>query len=47
MHCSVYIFSDVFASFGGLLMGLKGDIRHLQSFEVDKRIYLLIRKISY
>ena len=37
---------EVHVSFGGLLMRLKGDARHLQNLELDKRIYLLIRKIS-
>jgi DNA-directed RNA polymerases I, II, and III subunit RPABC3 len=37
---------EVHVSFGGLLMKLKGDARHLQNLELDKRIYLLYRKIS-
>ena len=37
---------EVHVSFGGLLMRLKGDARHLQNLELDKRIYLLIRKIQ-
>eukprot|EP00741_Cyanophora_paradoxa_P003820 tig00000718_g3714.t1 len=33
------------ASFGGLLMQIKGDPRNLQSLQVDSRIYLLMRKV--
>lgn len=35
---------EVYASYGGLLMSLKGDPRNLQKIELDMRIYLLIRK---
>lgn len=36
---------EVFASYGGLVMSLKGDARHLQKIELDTRIYVLIRKV--
>lgn len=36
-----------FASFGGLLMRLKGDPNNLHGFELDKQIYLLIKRITY
>ncbi|PIA14539.1 RNA polymerase I [Coemansia reversa NRRL 1564] len=36
---------SAFVSFGGLLMCLEGDIRHLQNFIVGDTIYLLMRKI--
>ncbi|RZC25358.1 DNA-directed RNA polymerases II, IV and V subunit 8B isoform D [Glycine soja] len=32
-------------SFGGLLMMLKGDTSHCNKFELDQRLYLLIRKV--
>jgi len=35
---------DIFISYGGLLMSLKGDPKTLAQFEVDQRIYLLVRK---
>jgi len=35
---------SVYASFGGLLMMLKGDPRNLQ-LDVDSRVYLLMRKV--
>ena len=35
---------EVFVSFGGLLMSLKGEARNLQKLELDQRVYLLIRK---
>lgn len=34
---------EVHVSFGGLLMRLKGDQRHLQNLVLDSRIYLLMR----
>lgn len=36
---------EIYASFGGLLMCLKGDPADLDKLTVDKRIYLLIKKI--
>tara|TARA_B110001452_G_scaffold161502_1_gene134440 strand:- start:266 stop:379 length:114 start_codon:yes stop_codon:yes gene_type:complete len=35
----------VYVSFGGLLMRLRGDSKHLQKLVLDTRIYLLMRKI--
>jgi len=35
---------EVYASFGGLLMSLKGHPNHLQKIDLDMRIYILIRK---
>lgn len=37
---------EVYVSFGGLLMRLKGDQRHLAKLSLDSRMYLLIRKIQ-
>lgn len=37
---------EVYVSFGGLLMRLRGDARHLSKLTLDSRIYLLIRKIA-
>lgn len=37
---------EIFASFGGLLMSLKGAVRHLTKCKLDMRIYILIRKTS-
>ena len=36
---------EIYISFGGLLMRLKGDPRHLAKLTLDSRLYLLIRKI--
>jgi DNA-directed RNA polymerase I, II, and III subunit RPABC3 len=36
--------TTVYASFGGLLMELKGEPRNLQSIENESRIYLLVKK---
>lgn len=36
---------DVIVSFGGLLMSLKGDTRHLKRLELDSKLYLLMRKV--
>mgnify|MGYP002053013172 CR=1 FL=1 len=38
--------SEVYVSFGGLLMRLRGDSKHLQKLVLDTRIYLLMRKID-
>ncbi len=35
---------EVHVSYGGLLMRLKGDARHLQKLTLDARVYLLLRK---
>uniref|UniRef100_A0A0E0E5U6 Uncharacterized protein n=1 Tax=Oryza meridionalis TaxID=40149 RepID=A0A0E0E5U6_9ORYZ len=35
---------EIYASFGGLLMMLKGDPSSAASFELDQRLFLLIRK---
>ncbi|KAJ1735445.1 DNA-directed RNA polymerases I, II, and III subunit RPABC3 [Coemansia sp. BCRC 34490] len=36
---------SAFVSFGGLLMCLEGDIRHLQNFVVGDSVYLLVKGI--
>ncbi|OAY68524.1 DNA-directed RNA polymerases II, IV and V subunit 8B-like [Ananas comosus] len=36
---------EIYASFGGLLMMLKGDPSNAANFELDQRIFLLIRKV--
>ncbi|CAN6297064.1 unnamed protein product [Urochloa humidicola] len=36
---------EIFASFGGLLMVLRGDPSFAAPFELDKRIFLLMRKV--
>lgn len=35
----------VYASFGGLLLKLKGDPAKLAVLEVDSKVYLLLRKV--
>lgn len=35
-----------YASFGGLLMRLQGDANNLHGFEVDKNLYLLLKKVA-
>ncbi|CAM9260833.1 unnamed protein product [Pylaiella littoralis] len=49
MHGRVYRFehqkdTKVFASFGGLLMRLTGDQRHVANIEVDSRVFCLLRR---
>mmetsp|Transcript_4634 Transcript_4634/g.6377 ORF Transcript_4634/g.6377 Transcript_4634/m.6377 type:complete len:145 (+) Transcript_4634:28-462(+) len=53
MHGVVYRYEHednhqvaIYASFGGLLMRLIGNQRHLASIEIDQRIYILIRKTT-
>ncbi|KAG6509623.1 hypothetical protein ZIOFF_027623 [Zingiber officinale] len=36
---------EIYASFGGLLMMLKGDPSNAAQFELDQRVFLLIRKV--
>ncbi|KAG9509908.1 DNA-directed RNA polymerases I, II, and III subunit RPABC3, partial [Fragariocoptes setiger] len=36
-----------FASFGGLLMRLQGDPNNLHGFELDKLVYLLLKRVAY
>jgi DNA-directed RNA polymerase I, II, and III subunit RPABC3 len=36
---------EVYVSFGGLLMQLTGDPKKLQVIELDKHIYLLMRRV--
>ncbi|KAL6603239.1 hypothetical protein ACP70R_043600 [Stipagrostis hirtigluma subsp. patula] len=36
---------EIYASFGGLLMMLKGDPSSASNFELDQRLFLLIRKV--
>jgi DNA-directed RNA polymerases I, II, and III subunit RPABC3 len=35
---------SIYASFGGLLMSLRGEQRHLHLINNDSRIYVLLRK---
>ena len=35
---------SIIASFGGLLMQLKGEMRHLLKIRMDDKVYALIRK---
>jgi hypothetical protein len=43
---SVFV-SNVFISFGGLLMSIKGDFKNLKNLEIDERVYLLIAAIWF
>eukprot|EP00262_Sarcandra_glabra_P008064 TRINITY_DN21237_c0_g1_i1.p1 TRINITY_DN21237_c0_g1~~TRINITY_DN21237_c0_g1_i1.p1 ORF type:complete len:146 (-),score=32.32 TRINITY_DN21237_c0_g1_i1:177-614(-) len=55
MHGKVYKISEegsginvkveIYASFGGLLMMLKGDPSNAANFELDQRVFLLMRKV--
>ncbi|KAF8369395.1 hypothetical protein HHK36_027275 [Tetracentron sinense] len=36
---------EIYASFGGLLMMLKGDPSNAANFELDQRLFLLMRKV--
>ncbi|WOK92728.1 RNA polymerase [Canna indica] len=38
---------EMYASFGGLLMMLKGDPSNAANFELDQKIFLLIRKVLF
>eukprot|EP00252_Welwitschia_mirabilis_P021964 TRINITY_DN5795_c0_g1_i1.p1 TRINITY_DN5795_c0_g1~~TRINITY_DN5795_c0_g1_i1.p1 ORF type:complete len:145 (-),score=20.95 TRINITY_DN5795_c0_g1_i1:271-705(-) len=36
---------EIYVSYGGLLMLLRGEPSHLNSFQLDQRLYLLMRKV--
>uniref|UniRef100_A0A8B9TZ12 RNA polymerase II, I and III subunit H n=1 Tax=Anas zonorhyncha TaxID=75864 RepID=A0A8B9TZ12_9AVES len=38
---------SAYASYGGLLMRLQGDANNLHGFEVDSRVYLLMKKLAF
>ena len=38
---------SAYVSYGGLLMRLTGDVNTLHGFEVDKHVYLLMKKLAY
>ncbi|CAH1240091.1 POLR2H [Branchiostoma lanceolatum] len=38
---------SAYVSYGGLLMRLQGDANNLHGMEVDKHIYLLIKKLAF
>jgi DNA-directed RNA polymerase I, II, and III subunit RPABC3 len=37
---------EILASFGGLIMSLKGDPRNIKLINNDQKIYLLMRKVN-
>lgn len=37
--------AEMYVSFGGLLMLLRGDPAHISHFELDQRLFLLMRKL--
>lgn len=41
----IVVFRDMYVSFGGLLMMLKGDPSIAARFELDQRLFILIRKV--
>eukprot|EP00743_Colponemidia_sp_Colp-15_P002312 GILK01002507.1.p1 GENE.GILK01002507.1~~GILK01002507.1.p1 ORF type:complete len:159 (-),score=21.66 GILK01002507.1:137-565(-) len=52
MYGKVYKYAEearsqvtVYVSYGGLLMSLKGDPKHLAHFDVDSRIFLLMKRV--
>jgi len=38
---------SAFVSFGGLLMRLQGDANNLHGFEIDQKVYLLMKKLAF
>ncbi|ODN00372.1 DNA-directed RNA polymerases I, II, and III subunit RPABC3 [Orchesella cincta] len=40
-------YRSAYVSFGGLLMRLQGDANNLHGFEVDRHIYLLMKKLAF
>jgi hypothetical protein len=42
----VFGFREIYVSFGGLQMMLKGDPSHCAGFELEQRLFLLMRKLT-
>ncbi|KAJ0093751.1 hypothetical protein Patl1_26630 [Pistacia atlantica] len=38
-------FIEIYVSYGGLLMMLKGDPSYITQFELDQKLFLLMRKL--
>ncbi|KAF0988228.1 hypothetical protein HZS_894 [Henneguya salminicola] len=38
---------SIYVSFGGLLMNIKGETHSLSTMEVDKNIYILVKKLAF
>ena len=36
----------IIASFGGLLMQIKGEVRHLVRIRMDDKVYVLLRRMA-
>jgi DNA-directed RNA polymerase I, II, and III subunit RPABC3 len=45
MRYLFFPFREIYASFGGLLMLLRGDPSTAASFELDQRLFLLMRRV--
>lgn len=45
--CPPFSSSSAYVSYGGLLMRLQGDANNLHGFEVDSRVYLLMKKLAF
>lgn len=42
----IFGFRDIYVSFGGLQLMLKGDPSHCGGFELDQKLFLLMRKLT-
>lgn len=42
----IFDFRDIYVSFGGLQLMLKGDPSHCGGFELDQKLFLLMRKLT-
>lgn len=47
LRIRAFCFSSAYVSYGGLLMRLQGDANNLHGFEVDSRVYLLMKKLAF
>lgn len=47
LRTRAFSFSSAYVSYGGLLMRLQGDANNLHGFEVDSRVYLLMKKLVF
>lgn len=44
--CVKLLFSLIYVSYGGLLMSLEGELKHIEKVKYGDRIYCLIRVIN-
>jgi len=47
LYILLHFHRAAYVSYGGLLMKLYGDANNLHGFQVEKNVYLLMKKIAF